>query len=69
MINNTNSPYIEASILESKGIPFAWVTLVDTKGTVTRTSGRMLVTKDGDSCGTVGGGAVVADALCYDIQV
>jgi len=58
MNNLSNSPYSEASILEAKGIPFAWVTLVNTKGTVTRTSGRMLVKKDGTSCGTIGGGAI-----------
>jgi xanthine dehydrogenase accessory factor len=68
MINNTNSPYIEASNLEAKGIPFAWVTLVGTKGTVTRTSGRMLVTKDGASCGTVGGGAIEHKTILKAIE-
>lgn len=56
MNNIENSPFKVAAKLEGKNIPFAWVTLVNTKGTVTRTSGRMLVQKDGNTFGTIGGG-------------
>lgn len=56
MNNTENSPFKVAAKLEEKNIPFAWVTLVNTKGTVTRTSGRMLVQKDGLTFGTIGGG-------------
>jgi len=56
MKNIENSPFNAAAKLEQKNIPFAWVTLVNTKGTVTRTSGRMLVQKDGITYGTIGGG-------------
>ncbi|MBK5202041.1 MAG: XdhC family protein, partial [Spirochaetaceae bacterium] len=56
MNNIENSPFKVASNLEEKNIPFAWVTIVNTKGTVTRTSGRMLVQKDGKTFGTIGGG-------------
>lgn len=58
MKNINKNPYNIAAQLEQKSIPFAWVTLVDTTGVVTRTSGRMLVQKDGTAYGTVGGGEV-----------
>lgn len=58
-----DSPYKIASELEEKNIPFAWVTLCDYSGVVTRTSGRMLVKSDGKSYGTIGGGLLEYKAI------
>ncbi len=63
MKTNNISPYKIASELESKNIPFAWLSLCDYSGVVTRTSGRMLVLKDGKSYGTIGGGLVEYKAI------
>jgi xanthine dehydrogenase accessory factor len=63
MKNLNNSPYKIASDLEEKNIPFAWVTLCDYSGVVTRTTGRMLVKKDGTSYGTIGGGLLEFKAI------
>ena len=63
MKNNNYSPYKIASELESKNIPFAWVTLCDYSGVVTRTSGRMLVKSNGSSFGTIGGGLLEFKAI------
>ncbi len=63
MKNNNYSPYKIASELESKNIPFAWVTLCDYSGIVTRTSGRMLVQSNGNSFGTIGGGLLEFKAI------
>ncbi|MGD1822268.1 MAG: selenium-dependent molybdenum cofactor biosynthesis protein YqeB [Pleomorphochaeta sp.] len=63
MKNNNLSPYKIAYELESKNIPFAWVSLCDHKGVVTRTSGRMLVKNDGQYYGTIGGGLVEYKAI------
>jgi len=63
MKNNNDSPYKIAAMLESKNIPFAWVSLCDYSGVVTRTSGRMLVKLDGKSFGTIGGGLLEFKAI------
>lgn len=63
MKTNNISPYKIASELESKNIPFAWISLCNYSGVVTRTSGRMLVLKDGKSYGTIGGGLVEYKAI------
>jgi xanthine dehydrogenase accessory factor len=63
MKNINISPYKIASDLEEKNIPFAWVTLCDYSGVVTRTTGRMLVKKDGTSYGTIGGGLLEFKAI------
>lgn len=47
---------------ESKNIPFALVTIIDSSGTVSRREGRMAVNKSGECVGTVGGGAQEAEA-------
>lgn len=57
------SPYKIACELEEKNIPFAWVTLCDYTGVVTRKTGRMLVKKNGTSYGTIGGGVLEHKAI------
>ena len=44
-------------------LPFALLTIVEAKGTVSRRSGRMAVSKDGEKAGTIGGGAHEAEAV------
>ncbi|MBQ2259261.1 MAG: hypothetical protein II339_03250, partial [Spirochaetales bacterium] len=52
----------KAASLKKYNIPFALVTLLGTTGTAPRTEGRMLVLKSGEIYGTVGGGAMEAEA-------
>lgn len=50
------------SIWERNNTPFAMVTIISSTGTVSRREGRMAVSKDGKSVGTIGGGAHEAEA-------
>ena len=53
---------------ERMRLPFALLTIVEAKGTVSRRSGRMAVSKDGEKVGTIGGGAHEAEAVRYALK-
>jgi xanthine dehydrogenase accessory factor len=56
--------YEQLVALQNEGVPFVLVTLVDAIGSTPQdAAAKMLVTKDGIRCGTVGGGKVEAAAL------
>ncbi len=56
--------YEQLVALENGGVSFVLVTLVDAVGSTPQdAAAKMLVTKDGVKCGTVGGGKVEAAAL------
>ena len=48
----------EAARLSEENRPFAIATILDAKGSTPRSHGRMLITPDGTTLGTVGGGAM-----------
>lgn len=58
----------KAASLKRYNIPFALVTLLETSGTAPRSEGRMLVTKEGEIYGSVGGGAMEAEARRIAIE-
>ena len=53
----------KCALWERMRLPFALLTIVEAKGTVSRRSGRMAVSKDGEKAGTIGGGAHEAEAV------
>ncbi len=56
--------YEQLVALQNEGVPFVLVTLVDAIGSTPQdAAAKMLVTKEGIRCGTVGGGKVEAAAL------
>mgnify|MGYP002732276223 CR=1 FL=1 len=63
MDDDMSTAFSQAARLERLNIPFAMVTLTRTEGTTSRDSGRMLVSADGNSYGTIGGGAAEAYAI------
>ena len=56
------SLFKECSRWEANNIPFAFLTIISSSGTVSRKEGRMAVSKDGECVGTIGGGAQEAEA-------
>lgn len=52
-----------AADLEYRNLPFAIVTIIETSGTVPRSSGRMLVMEDGSFSSTIGGHLVEDEAI------
>lgn len=48
----------EAARLEESNTPFALATITETKGSAPRRSAQMIILKNGDSFGTIGGGCV-----------
>ena len=58
----------KCALWERKRLPFALLTIVEAKGTVSRRSGRMAVSKDGEKAGTIGGGAHEAEAVRYALK-
>ncbi|MEG0377352.1 MAG: XdhC family protein, partial [Eubacterium sp.] len=54
---NTQQLLTEQLELEKSGVAYAVVTIISADGSVPRQSGKMLVTADGKSMGTIGGGA------------
>ena len=58
----------KCALWERMRLPFALLTIVEAKGTVSRRSGRMAVSKDGEKAGTIGGGAHEAEAVRYALD-
>ena len=56
------SLFKECGRWEANNIPFAFLTIISSSGTVSRKEGRMAVSKDGECVGTIGGGAQEAEA-------
>jgi xanthine dehydrogenase accessory factor len=62
--------YEQLVALENGGVSFVLVTLVDAIGSTPQdAAAKMLVTKDGVKCGTVGGGKVEAAALSLAAEI
>jgi xanthine dehydrogenase accessory factor len=62
--------YEQLVALENAGVSFVLVTLVDAVGSTPQdAAAKMLVTKDGVKCGTVGGGKVEAAALSLAAEI
>lgn len=57
----------QAAALQEQNRTFAWVTILESKGSTPRHQARMIVTEDGQNLGTIGGGpaeyAIIADAV------
>ncbi len=69
MDDDMSTPFSQAARLERLNIPFAMVTLTRAEGTTPRDSGRMLVSADGNSYGTIGGGAAEAYAISQAVRM
>ena len=67
-MNGETGVFAEAHRLEERGEAFAFAFIVESRGSVPRNSGRMIIRADGTSIGTVGGGPLEAQVIAEALE-